>query len=81
MNIAVVMLGFRDISAVIFERGISTENRRFGFSLDAGENQKPNIRTDGTICYLKAVHLSGSALKPRYFNTLARSKNAEFKAE
>ncbi|MEH2002573.1 MAG: ParM/StbA family protein [Nostoc sp.] len=81
VNIAVVMLGFRDISAVIFERGIST-GKTEGLGL-AWMLERIKSRTSGQNLHdlLKAVHLSGSALKPRYFNTLARSKNAEFKAE
>ncbi|UKP01134.1 ParM/StbA family protein [Nostoc sp. UHCC 0870] len=80
MNIAVVMLGFRDISAVIFTRGIST-GKTEGLGL-AWMLERIKSRTSGQNLndLLKAVHLSGSALKPRFFNTLARSKNAEFKA-
>ncbi|MBD2303398.1 ParM/StbA family protein [Nostoc sp. FACHB-87] len=81
VNMAVVMMGFRDISSVIFERGISrgkTEGLGLAWMLD-----RIKSRTSGQKLHdlLKAVHLSGSTIKPKHFKNLARSKNAEFKAE
>ncbi len=81
MNIAVVMLGFRDISAVIFERGIST-GKTEGLGL-AWMLERIKSRTSGQNLHdlLKAVHLSGPTLKPRYCKPLARSKKSDFKVE
>jgi hypothetical protein len=81
MNIAVVMLGFRDISAVIFERGISS-GKTEGLGL-AWMLERIKSRTSGQNLHelLKAVHLSGSTLKPRYCKPLARSKKSDFQVE
>ncbi|WP_181852964.1 hypothetical protein [Nostoc sp. ATCC 53789] len=75
------MLGFRDISAVIFERGIST-GKTEGLGL-AWMLERIKSRTSGQNLHdlLKAVHLSGPTLKPRYCKPLARSKKSDFKVE
>jgi hypothetical protein len=80
MNIAVLMLGFRDISAVLFERGLSSgtsDNLGLAWMLE-----RVKSRTSGQNLQdlLLAIHQSGATLKPKYFKSLARSKKAEFKA-
>lgn len=81
MSIAVIMLGFRDISAVLFERGLSSgksQNLGLGWMLERIQS-----RTSGQNLQdlLLAIHQSGSTFKPKYFRPLARSKKPEFKAE
>lgn len=81
MSVAVVMLGFRDISIVRFEKGLS-----FGSSEKLGLAwllEKIKSRTSGQNLsdLLKPVHQSGASLKAKYFKSLAKSKKAEFKTE
>lgn len=81
LNIAVLMLGFRDISVVLFERGLSSgksDNLGLAWMLE-----KIKSRTSGQNLQdlLSAIHQSGTTLKPKFFKSLARSKKAEFRAE
>lgn len=81
LSIAVLMFGFRDISAVRFERGLSS-----GSSTSLGLAwmlEKIKNRTSGQNLQdlLLAIHQSGATPKAKYFKSLARSKKAEFRAE
>ena len=75
------MLGYRDISVVVSERGVIT-----GKTEDIGLAEMIKLvisRTSGLEPQplLKAIHQTGSAIKPKSFERLAKSQNAEFKAE
>ncbi len=79
MNIAVLMFGYRDLSAVLFEKGL-TSGKTESLGL-AWMVEKVRSRTSGqnSSQLLLAIHQSGPTLKPKYFKSLARSKKAEFK--
>ena len=82
MNIAVLMFGYRDISAVVFERGLSkgqTDNLGLAWMVEQVKRRTSGQKNSQAL--LEAIHQSGANLKPKYFKSLARSKKAEFKAE
>ena len=82
MNIAVLMFGYRDISAVVFERGLSKgQTDNLGLAWMVEQVKRRTSGQKNTQALLSAIHQSGATLKPKYFKPLARSKKAEFKAE
>ncbi|QLE53866.1 hypothetical protein FD724_39275 (plasmid) [Nostoc sp. C057] len=81
VNIAVVMLVFRDISAVIFERGIST-GKTEGLGL-AWMLERIKSRTSGQNFHdlVKAVHLSGSDIETEILQTFGSEQKSDFQVE
>ncbi|MFN6572025.1 ParM/StbA family protein [Dendronalium sp. ChiSLP03b] len=81
LHIAVLMFGFRDISVVLFERGLSsgrTENLGLAWMLERIKNRTSGQNLQGLLL---AIHQSGSTIKQKYFKSLARSRKAEFQAD
>lgn len=79
-KIVVIMFGYRDISILLFERGIPT-----GFTVTLGMAEMIDLvtrRTSGLEAdsLLRAIHQTGTNIKPKNFEHLAKSRNAEFKA-
>jgi len=82
MAIALVMFGYRDISVVLFERGLSsgaTEN--LGLSWMVERVKKLTSGQKDTQALLEAIHCSGATIKPKFFKPLARSKKADFRLD
>ncbi len=82
MVIALVMFGYRDISVVLFERGLSsgaTEN--LGLSWMIERVKRLTSGQKDTQAMLEAIHQSGATVKPKYFKPLARSKKADFRMD
>ncbi len=82
MAIAVVMFGYRDISVVLFERGLSSgETMNLGLSWMVERVKRLTSGQKDTQALLEAIHSSGATIKPKYFKPLARSKKADFKMD
>ena len=82
MVIALVMFGYRDISVVLFERGLSsgaTEN--LGLSWMIERVKRLTSGQKDTQAMLEAIHQSGATVKPKYSKPLARSKKADFRMD
>ncbi|WP_072207820.1 ParM/StbA family protein [Mastigocoleus testarum] len=81
MNIAVLMLGYRDISSVVFEKGVSSgSSDKYGLTWML-KNIKNSTSGQNLTNLVKPVHLSGSSPAPKHFKSLAKSKKEEFRVE
>ena len=81
MNIAVLMLGYRDISSVVFEKGISSgSSDRYGLTWML-EKIKDSTSGQSLSQLVKPIHFSGRFPKVKHLKNLARSKRADFRAQ
>lgn len=82
MAIAVVMFGYRDISVVLFERGLSSgETASLGLSWMVERVKRLTSGQKDAQALLEAIHSSGATIKSKYFKPLARSKKADFRMD
>ncbi|MDJ0773768.1 MAG: ParM/StbA family protein [Mastigocoleus sp. MO_167.B18] len=80
-NIGVLMLGYRDISSVVFEKGLSSgSSDKYGLTWML-KKIKDSTSGQSLSQLVKPVHTSGRVPKERYLKNLARSRRADFRAQ
>lgn len=81
MAIAILMLGYRDVSTVVFDRGIpSGSSDKFGL---VWMLEKIRTLTSGQNLYdlIKPIHQAGSKPNEKNLKSLIKSKNEDFRAD